>query len=182
MKLPEDARKVFHGVMFDVYQWDQEQFDGSTKVFEAVKRTESVQLIATTKDNELIILEEEQPLVGKFLSLPGGICESKDPVNDAKRELLEETGMSCEVLELWQKTGFSSKVIWDTNYYFARGCTKISNARLDSGEKIMVFKVSFDDFIEKVLSDSFRNKEFSNIILKLKYKNMLDDFKKLIFN
>jgi len=181
MSLPSNAKKVFKGVMFDVYQWNQEQFDGSTKVFEAVKRKESVQLIATTKNNNLLILEEEQPFIGKFLSLPGGICESTNPEEDAKRELLEETGMSCESLALWQITGFSSKVIWDTHYYFARGCAKTSSIHLDSGERITVFEVSFDEFIEKVLSDNFRNKEFANIILKLKYKDMLDDFKKLIF-
>ncbi len=180
MKLPSDAKKVFKGVMFDVYQWDQEQFDGSSKVFEAVKRKGSVQLIATC-EKKLLLLEEEQPLLGKFLSLPGGICESADPQEDAKRELLEETGMSCAELELWQVLEFSSKVMWNTNYYFARGCTKIAKPHLDSGEKITVFAVSFEEFIEYVLSDRFRNKEFANMILKLKYKNLLDDFKKLVF-
>ena len=33
MKLPEQAKKVFDGEIFDVYQWDQEMYDGSTETF-----------------------------------------------------------------------------------------------------------------------------------------------------
>ena len=181
MSLPKHAKKVFEGVMFDVYQWEQEQFDSSTKTFEAVKRKESVQLIATQED-KLLLLEEEQPHTGKFIALIGGICDTQNPIDDAKRELLEETGMICKDIQFWQQTGFSAKIIWNTNYYIARNCTKITNPQLDAGERINVFKVTFEEFIEKVLTDDFRNREFSNMILKMIHEDKLDEFKKMIFN
>ena len=182
MSLPSNAKKVFQGVMFEVYQWEQKLFDGSTKTFEAVKRKESVQIIATTKDKKIVLLQEEQPLIGKFLSLPGGICNSNSFFDEAKRELLEETGFECDDLVLWKKTGFSAKVLWDTHYYLAKNCIKTKKASLDAGEKISVFYLSFDEFVEKVLSDEFRNKEFACMLLEMIHKNKLDDFKKLVFS
>ena len=38
MKIPKNATKVFSGKTFDVYQWEQEMFDGSKKIFEKLKR------------------------------------------------------------------------------------------------------------------------------------------------
>ncbi|KKP89624.1 MAG: NUDIX hydrolase [Candidatus Moranbacteria bacterium GW2011_GWC2_37_73] len=32
--IPEHAKKVFSGTFFDVYQWEQEMFDGSKKIKE----------------------------------------------------------------------------------------------------------------------------------------------------
>ena len=180
MALPSNARKVFEGVMFNVYQWDQEQFDGSFKVFEAVERKPSVQIIATHKD-KVVLLEEEQPFIGKFSALPGGVCESLNPESDARRELEEETGLTSSDVFLWKKTDFSSKVVWNTYYFIMRDCAKTSVPYLDSGEKISVSFLSFKEFIDKVLSKDFRNKEFANMILLMLYENSLDDFEKLLF-
>lgn len=182
MTLPNNAKKVFAGVMFDVYQWDQKQFDDSSKTFEAVKRKPSVQIIAVTKNKKIALLEEEQPHQGKFLSLPGGICEAERPEEDAKRELLEETGFVSDNVFLWKKTGFSAKVIWDNNYFIAKNCEKTSEVNFDSGEKIKVFLLGFDDFIKKVISDEFRNKEFSFMILKMIHEQKIAEFKDLLFS
>jgi ADP-ribose pyrophosphatase YjhB (NUDIX family) len=179
MALPTNAKKVFEGVMFSLYQWDQEQFDGSFKVFEAVVRKPSVQMIAIYED-KIVLLEEEQPFIGKFSALPGGVCESSNPEDDARRELEEETGLTSNNVLLWKKTDFSSKVVWNTFYFIMKGCVMTSSPHLDSGEKISVFYLSFEEFIERVLSKDFRNKQFANIVLLMLYQNKLDDFKKLL--
>lgn len=53
MKIPEDAKLVFKGVIFDVYQWEQEMFDGTYETFEAIKRVGTVQIIPTIGDKAL---------------------------------------------------------------------------------------------------------------------------------
>lgn len=60
-KLPENAKCVFKGVLFDIYQWEQEMFDGTYSIFEKVVRLPSSQIIATTPENKIILLDEEQP-------------------------------------------------------------------------------------------------------------------------
>lgn len=55
MKIPSEATKVFDGVIFDVYQWQQKMFDGSIETFEMLKRVSTVGIIAI-KDDKLALL------------------------------------------------------------------------------------------------------------------------------
>ena len=92
-RIPSHARCVFSGVLFDVFQWEQELFDGSTATFEAVRRLPSVQILATTPDDRVILLREEQPFVGRFVAVPGGrIDRGHTPEETVLRELREELG------------------------------------------------------------------------------------------
>ena len=101
-KLPENAKCVYKGKLFDIYNWEQEMFDGSFETFEAVKRCDSVQVIAVTPNKKLIITKEAQPYVGNFLSIPGGRVDKGEGHEEAaKRELIEETGIKSKKLIFW---------------------------------------------------------------------------------
>ncbi|MFT4244886.1 MAG: NUDIX hydrolase [Candidatus Woesearchaeota archaeon] len=163
--IPQNSRKVFAGILFDVYHWKQKQFDGTYKTFEALKRLPSVQIIATTKKGTFVILKEQQPQDEEVgYSLIGGGCDFKDESveNCAKRELLEETGMICEELELLEITRPGGKIDWPCYYFIAHNCEVIQEQNLDSGEKIEVLEVDFEKFLEIVENEHFRNKYFSN--------------------
>ena len=53
MKIPKNAIKVFSWKTFDVYQWEQKMFDWSKKIFEKLKRNDSVDIIAINKNKEI---------------------------------------------------------------------------------------------------------------------------------
>ncbi|MFA6073589.1 MAG: NUDIX domain-containing protein [Candidatus Woesearchaeota archaeon] len=180
--LPKNANKVFKGIMFDVYHWKQKQFDGSYKTFEAVKRKPSALIIATVRD-KLMLMKEEQPFAGKFIGLAGGIVDEKNPKKGALRELLEETGMKPEKLEFWKTDSFSKKVQWKTHYFIAKNCKKVAEQNLDmGGEKITPFLVTFEQFVDIVEKEDFRDRDFSNYIFRLKQNpKQLSKFKKFIF-
>ncbi|HVS79005.1 MAG TPA: NUDIX domain-containing protein, partial [Candidatus Saccharimonadales bacterium] len=93
--IPVNAKKVFDGKIFDVYQWPQKMYDGTTETFEMLKRPNTVVVLAI-KDGELVILKQSQPnLQNEFMDFPGGRAdEGETPLESAKRELLEETGMT----------------------------------------------------------------------------------------
>ena len=59
--IPESAKKVFTGKLFDVYQWEQELFDGSTTTFEKVKTKDIVSIIPVTTDGKIMICKQKQP-------------------------------------------------------------------------------------------------------------------------
>lgn len=69
MKIPESARKVFDGAVFDVYQWPERLFDGSVATFEMLKGTDSVAVIAVSENGEILYTDEEQPGRPPFLSV-----------------------------------------------------------------------------------------------------------------
>lgn len=185
-KIPNSAKKVFEGILFDVYQWEQELFDGTTTIFEAVKRLPSTQLIIV-KNNKIILYNEEQPMKGRYISMPGGMLERyEESMQGAKRELLEELGMQVEKEEefiFYLKEDFgNNKLLWETYYYIVKNPQKISEPNLDSGEKIEPFEVSFEEFMQITKKNDFINKNFSNHLKELEKNNKLDEFKNLLFN
>jgi hypothetical protein len=48
--IPKQAQRVFKGQIFDVYQWPQKLFDGSTQTFEMLKRPDTLTVLAIKND------------------------------------------------------------------------------------------------------------------------------------
>lgn len=180
--IPEHAKIVFKGVLFDIYQWEQKMFDGTFKTFEAVKRISTVQIIAITKSKKIILLKEEQPYVGKFISVPGGQVErDENHKQSAKKELLEETGMITDNLVLWRKNNVGSKIVWDSYYYIAKNCEKLYKSNPENGEKIEQYEVTFDEFIKETQKEEFRNKTLTDMIFRIIHTPIeLDKFKEIL--
>ena len=182
--IPDDAKLVFKGKLFDVYQWEQEQFDGTYKTYERLRRRPSVTILPITTEEKFLICEEEQPSRGKFLSIPGGQIDDGDasPEIAAARELLEETGYAGK-LELWMQTRpYGNKIEWDVHNYIARDIRKVAEQKLDAGERITPRAMEFDEFIEIALHDSdFRNVEITLAVIDtMRKKGGLDELKKFL--
>ncbi len=182
-KIPHHATCVFRGVLFDVYHWDQELFDGSPTTFEAIKRLPSVQIIATTADDRLVLLREEQPYVGSFISLPGGQVERKmTPEQAARNELLEELGMECEELVLWREKVFSSAIHWASYDFIAKRCRRVQAPQQEPGERIEPFLVTFDEFLLEVDGPRFRNARLADALFRMRHTaGALNEFRALLF-
>ncbi|HSD98445.1 MAG TPA: NUDIX hydrolase [Patescibacteria group bacterium] len=162
--IPENAKKVFSGILFDVYQWEQVQFDGSIKTFEKVKRRDTVGILAITPEKKILLLEQEQPGTKPFVGTPGGIIdENEDVFEAAQRELLEETGYASNDWKLFEAVQPLSKIDWALFTFVAQDCKKIQDPSLDSGEKVKPKEVTWNEFLQVLLDDSFRDHE---LILK----------------
>lgn len=148
-------------MLFDVYQWKQKLFDGSSAVFEKVKRREdTVTIIPVTPDKKFVTVYEEQPGSKPFVSVPAGrMYQNEDPQDAAKRELLEETGYAPKKLALWDSLQPSGHIDWAHYIFIARDCEKIRPQHLDAGEKIKTRVVSFAQFIRTASRDDFRAKD-----------------------
>jgi ADP-ribose pyrophosphatase len=159
MKIPEQAKRVFKGIIFDVYQWDQALYDGSTATYEAIKRADSVQILAT-RDNRVLIASEEQPGSGQFLGMLGGrVEEGEDALTAAKRELREESGLESDDWEVLKTYATPGKIEWNVHVFVARNCRVVADQHLDPGERIEVKELSFDEFLKAIRSPDFRGGE-----------------------
>lgn len=158
--IPKDATKVFGGIIFDVYQWQQKMFDGSTQVFERLKRPDTVQVIAI-KEGKIVVLEQEQPDTGLFYSFPGGRHDEdgEDELQASKRELLEETGMKFSNWKLISAVQPLVKIDWIVYTFIATDFIDQTSQSLDSGEKITVTLKTLDEIKELSKDPKTRNLE-----------------------
>lgn len=145
--IPKSAKLAFKGNLFDVYQWQQEMFDGSFQTFEMLRRPDSTLVIGIEGD-QLILLDEEQP--GSIIQsnhLPGGrLEEGEDALEGAKREMEEETGLRFEDWALLEVVQPAIKIEWFVYVYVAVNKTEEVATAHEVGEKIVIKRASFGDF------------------------------------
>jgi len=155
--------------MFDVYQWEQELFDGTTEIFERLKRPDTV-LIIPTKDTQIFYAHEEQPDHRKFLSLFGGrVDEEEDHLLAAKRELAEESGLVSDDWKLLATFSPVFKIEWNIHLYVARGVEKMTDIKLDPGEKIETRSTNLETFLELLEKKQFRGQEVKNFFYRIRH-------------
>lgn len=143
--IPDDAECVFQGKLFDVYQWQQEMFDGSYQTFEMLRRPDAT-LVIGIDDNQVVVLDEQQPGYSTtYDSLPGGRIEpGESPLDGAKREMLEETGMQFAHWSLLQVSQPAVKIEWFVYVYVATSKISESATTHEVGEKITIKRVPFE--------------------------------------
>jgi len=168
-KLPKNAIKVFSGVIYDAYQWQQKLYDGTYATFEKLVRGDIVNMIPITIEGKIITTKQSQPSHQSFLGMPGGkVDPGENCLEAAKRELLEETGYQAKSWHLWRQKQFLSNIVCDTCVYIATGCEKVAPQNLDAGEKIDVNLLNFQQWLDLLADDNFRDFEISIEIFKLK--------------
>ena len=179
--IPPQAKRVFGGIIFDVYQWEQKLFDGTTKTFEKLKRPATVMVLPVI-DDKILLTEQEQPGVQPFIGAIGGIQDKGEgPLETAKRELFEEAGYEARDWKLWQAVQMVDKIDWVAYTFIARGLLQKPMMNPDTGEKITLKWVSFEEFVDLVADERFRDVEISLAVLRAYKQNKLEDLRKVLF-
>lgn len=181
--LPANAKRVFRGVIFDVWQWKQKMFDGSVGIFEKLRRPDTVNVIPVIGD-KILILKQRQPdwKTDKTTIAGGRIDEEERPLAAAKRELLEETGYASKDWALWKEQNPSGKMIWTIYTYIARDCYFKQPPYPDAGEKIKTRLVAFNEFLTLSENPNFYEGEIKSSLLRARFdKKYRNEFYNLLF-
>ena len=170
--MPSDAALVFKGELFDVYQWQQQMYDGTYQTFEKLRRPDAVVVFGVLDDGSILLTKQEQPGKSPFIGAAGGrVDEGEDIEAAAARELLEETGYRAKEMKLWHSEQPVSKIDWAVYIFIAKGLQKVDDQRLDAGEKITLHPVAFEEFIDTALRNEFTERE----IVKYIYEAKIDE-------
>lgn len=182
-KIPADATKVFAWVLFDVYQKEVEQFDGTYKTFEWVKGYDSAKAICVV-DERIVILHTQMPWSLNFYQLPGGIIEQGEDADMAiKREVEEETGIVFAQIEKIH-TGKSNIWLVDSSrhYYIARQPVSFGQQNLDvGGEKIEIEYITFEQMLDLVFAGKVFNTLGDWILREYVLTGKIGELRSLLF-
>ncbi len=168
--IPEHAKKVFSGILFEIYQWEQKLFDGSTTTFEKASRVGNASVIPIVGDKILMCEETQSGIEGTFITVPGGRLESGEKhLAAAQRELLEETGLESDDWEPYLETEGQWHVEVPRKIFIARDCKFAGTPNTDAGEKITCREYSFEDWLALAKESNFYDKLLDIHMLEAHY-------------
>lgn len=147
--IPRGAKRVFRGVLWEVYHWKQKAFDGTQHTFEGIKGRGSAKILAIANGKIMITKEERVYRKGYYYTLPGGIIDwDERPIDAAKREFLEETGMASKRwTEIYAVDMGSWRAQWNMHFFIVEDYKKVAEPKLDPGERLEVLHMSPKQFL-----------------------------------
>ena len=138
---------------------------------ERKKGKEAVVIVAMTDDGRVILTEQQRkPVDAIVIDFPAGLVGdeeggSTDPKVVARKELEEETGYTCEHLELLARgpssPGITSEIV---TFFRALGVRQVGAGGGVGGEKITVHAIRLDE-MSRFLKDMERQKKLIDLKL-----------------
>lgn len=129
--------------------------DGKRATFFVVENPDWVNIIAVTKTDEVVLIEQfRHGAEAIVLEIPGGMVdENEKPETAARRELSEETGFSSDEFIYLGKSQ-PNPAIQDNwiFHYLALNCEKTQETNFDEHESVVTKTVSLDE-IPKLIAD-----------------------------
>jgi ADP-ribose pyrophosphatase len=141
------SEEVFKGKLLQVMRDTVRLPDGNTATREYIEHPGAVMIVPRFPDGQLLFERQYRyPLARVFIEFPAGkIDAGEEPLETARRELLEETGFEAErwsyLATLHPLITYSTERI---EVYVAEELTQVG-AQLDAGEFVETFTAPLED-------------------------------------
>ena len=163
------SKCLYEGKILHVFVDEAELPDGKRAVREHVKHPGGACIAALdAEDNLFFVRQFRYPYHEVVLELPAGKLEKgSTPLENAKRELKEETGCTgysfISLGQLYPSTGYTNEII----HLYACRVESVGEQQPDEDEFITAEKIPFDKALEMVLNNQLPDAKTQTAILKL---------------
>lgn len=143
---------LYHGKVFDVVVEKVTLPNGAVKNREIVRHHGAAAMVPFLNDGKVVLIKQYRHAVGKFLwEIPAGTLEpNEEPIECAKRELVEETGYEAahldKLTEILPAPGYTDEHI---HIFLATGLT-LAEQNLEDDEVLQVLPTKFDMALEMI--------------------------------
>ncbi len=120
----------------------------------------AIGILAITEKEEIYLVGQDRfPFNGAFSweIIEGGGPLNDDPLDSAKRELKEETGLIAESWEMVQEMHLSNSVSDEVSKLFIARDLKEGEATPDATEKLQIKKLPFQEALQMVLNGEIKD-------------------------
>lgn len=160
----------YDGPRFNIIQKKFLRDDGKEIIRDIVNPGDAAVILPITDKNEVVFVSQLREAINKVvLELPAGIVDDgEEPIQTAKRELEEETGIIAKEIEymttIYPSTGYTSERV----HIFLAKDFENGKMHLDDTEEIIsISKIPIEECIENIKNGVFQNA--SQIIAILLY-------------
>jgi ADP-ribose pyrophosphatase len=116
-------------------------------------------ILPLVDDDHVCLIKNYRIAVSEeLIELPAGtIDRSEDPLDTARRELLEETGYRAGTLEKLHEYWVSPGILSERMHFFVARDLTPGAAQPEPGEQIQAFVVSWSDALEMIVDQRIRD-------------------------
>lgn len=158
----------YKGMIFTITHDTAQLENGNLAGRDVLHHTGGVCVIPVTDNNEIYLVKQfRYPFKEVTVEIPAGKLDAgEDHAECGRRELLEETGLTCSEYtylgRLYPVPAYDTEII---HIYMARGLS-LSNQSLDDDEFLDVEKVSLSEAVEMVMDGRIVDAKTQIAILK----------------
>jgi ADP-ribose pyrophosphatase len=163
------SKSIYDGRILHMFVDEVELPDGSSAEREIVRHPGGACVAALDSENNLYFVRQfRYPYKEVVLELPAGKLEKgSTPLENAKRELKEETGCTgysfISLGQLYPSTGYTDEII----HLYACRVESVGEQEPDDDEFIKTERIPFNKALEMVLNNQLPDAKTQTAILKL---------------
>lgn len=163
---------IYHGKIIDLRKDIAELENGTEAVRELVVHSGGVCVVPVTENGDILFVKQfRYPFKEVLLEIPAGkINDGEEHYECGRRELLEETGASCENYEylgvMYPSVAYLSEKI---HMYLATGLS-FSERHLDDDEFLDVVSVPMEKAVEMIMNNEIKDGKTQVAVMKAYYK------------
>lgn len=147
-------RTIYKSKFFSLEEEEITLPNKKKKIYDLVRRKSVSVVFPISSSGELYLISEFRTLHSKYMTeaIAGHIDDGESPLDAAKRELKEETGLSGKNWEKFLEIEMAGSVIKSTGHLFIVKDITEGKANPDEEEDIKLLKIPFNEAVRRVMS------------------------------